>query len=93
MTRTTASRHFSLHPNGKFAYSNLELTRRVVAMSYDADAGKLTQLESYSTLPKGAKAVGSTAECLVHPSGKWVYISNRGHGSIAVLPLIKKRAY
>jgi 6-phosphogluconolactonase len=83
-------RHFSFHPSGKFAYSNLELTREVVAMSYDENAGTLKQLEVHSTLPLGAKAEGSTAECLVHPSGKWLYISNRGHNSIAVFAINQK---
>lgn len=80
-------RHFSFHPSGKFAYGNLELTREIVAMSYNADKGSLSKMQVLSTLPKGAKAEGSTAECLVHPSGKWVYVSNRGHNSIAVFAI------
>ena len=80
-------RHFSFHPSGKWAYTNLELTRQIVAMSYDSDKGVLKNIQMLSTLPKGAPAQGSTAECLVHPSGKWVYVSNRGHNSIAVFAI------
>ena len=80
-------RHFSFHPSGKWAYANLELTREIVAMSYDSNKGILKKLQVLSTLPKGAEASGSTAECLVHPSGKWVYVSNRGHNSIAVFAI------
>jgi len=80
-------RHFSFHPSGKFAYTNLELTRQIVAMSYDANNGILKKMQILPTLPPGAPASGSTAECLVHPSGKWVYVSNRGHNSIAVFKI------
>jgi 6-phosphogluconolactonase len=80
-------RHLSFHPSGKFAYGNLEMTRQIVAMSYDSDKGILKQKQVLSTLPKGAKAEGSTAECLVHPSGKWVYVSNRGHDSVAAFAI------
>lgn len=80
-------RHFSFHPSGKFAYANLELTRQIVAMSYDADKGFLKQLQVLPTVPKEANSKGSTAECLVHPSGKFVYVSNRGHNSIAVFSI------
>ena len=80
-------RHFSFHPNGKFAYSNLEMTREIVAMTYDSKAGTLKAIQTLSTLPKDAPAKGSTAECLVHPSGKWVYVSNRGHNSVAVFSI------
>ena len=80
-------RHFSFHPNGKFAFGNLEMTRQIVAMSYDSSKGMLKRKQVLSTLPKGAKAEGSTAECLVHPSGKWVYVSNRGHNSVAAFAI------
>ncbi|MCM8540295.1 MAG: lactonase family protein [Lentisphaeraceae bacterium] len=80
-------RHFSFHPSAKFAYTNLEMTRQIVAMSYDSEKGILKQQQVLSTLPKGAPATGSTAECLVHPSGKWVYVSNRGHNSIAAFSI------
>jgi 6-phosphogluconolactonase len=52
-------------------------------MTYDADKGVLKVVQSLSTLPEPVKG-NSTAECQVHPSGKWVYVSNRGHDSVAV---------
>ena len=76
-------RHFSLHPSGRFAYTNLELTAVVTAFSRDADTGALTPLQSLSTLPADFDGRKSTAECLVHPSGRFLYVSNRGHDSIA----------
>jgi 6-phosphogluconolactonase len=80
-------RHFSFHPSGKFAYGNLELTREIVAMSYHPKLGILKKIQILSTLPEGVEPIGSTAECLVHPTGKFVYVSNRGHNSIAVFKI------
>lgn len=78
-------RHFAFHPNGKFGYACNELTMAVTAFAYDAEKGALTALETVSTLPEGVENQGySTAEVQVHPSGKFVYVSNRGHHSIAL---------
>src|SRR5262249_7748111 len=78
-------RHFAFHPNGKLAFVCDEMTSAVTPFAYDASKGALKQLETVSTLPKDAEAKGnSTAEVQVHPSGKAVYVSNRGHNSIAV---------
>jgi 6-phosphogluconolactonase len=76
-------RHIAFHPNGHFAYVNNELDSTVTAMSYDAAQGALKSLQTLSTLPKQV-AGNSTAEVEVHPSGKFVYVSNRGHNSIAI---------
>lgn len=75
-------RHFAFHPNGKFTYVNNEMTSTVSAMSYDATKGALEVVQTISTLPKPHKG-NSTAEVVVHPTGKFVYVSNRGHNSIA----------
>jgi 6-phosphogluconolactonase len=79
-------RHFAFHPSGKFAYVCNEMTCTVTAFSYDADKGALTALETLSTLPAGVAVDPkfSTAETAVHPSGKFVYVSNRGHDTIAI---------
>lgn len=77
-------RHFFFHPNGKFAYVNNEMGLSVTGFSYDADKGALTSIETLSTLPPGTDTKGvSTAETQVHPNGKFVYVSNRGHNTIA----------
>jgi 6-phosphogluconolactonase len=77
-------RHFSFHPNGKNAFVINEIALTLTSFNYDADKGMLTEIETLSTLPKDAPKKGSTAEVVVHPSGKWVFGSNRGHNSIAV---------
>ncbi len=81
-------RHFSFHPGGKFAYANLEMSLEVATMSYDSETGALSLLETLSTVEEGTPSAGnSTAETLVHPSGKFVYVSNRGPNSIAAFAI------
>jgi 6-phosphogluconolactonase len=87
----TGPRHFSFHPSGKWAYTNLEMSLQVAALSHDAKTGALAVLEIELTVPEGTERKGnSTAECLVHPTGKWVYVSNRGHNSIAAFAIDQK---
>lgn len=77
-------RHFSLHPNGRFAYANNEMTAETSAFVRNPETGRLTLQQTISSLPEDFEGRRSTAECLVHPNGKFVYTSNRGHDSIAV---------
>ena len=76
-------RHFAFHPTGRYAYVINELSSTVTAFRYDAECGRLTPLQTISTLPDGFDERNSTAEVQVHPSGKYLYGSNRGHDSIA----------
>lgn len=80
-------RHLAFHPSGKFAYVINEISCTVTAFSYDAAKGELSELQSISTLPESSGAKNSTAEVVVHPSGKFLYGSNRGHDSIAVFAI------
>ncbi|MFG6412579.1 lactonase family protein [Roseateles sp. DC23W] len=81
-------RHLAFHPNGRFAYVALELTSRVQAYRVDAATGALQAFEAHSSLPEGASATGNTtAEILVHDNGRVLYVSNRGHDSIAVFAI------
>ncbi len=80
-------RHFSIHPSGDFAYTNQELTSVVTAFRRDPESGALTAVQELSTLPEDYDARNSTAECLVGPSGRFLYVSNRGHDSIAVFAI------
>jgi 6-phosphogluconolactonase len=82
-------RHFTFHPNGKYAYAINEISCTVTAFNYDAKKGVLKEIQTTSTLPKGVPVTSdlSTAEIVVHPSGKFLYGSNRGHNSIAVFSI------
>jgi 6-phosphogluconolactonase len=77
-------RHFAFHPSGKFAYVINELKNTITAFAYDSQRGALETIHSVPTLPEGFRGVNTTAEVQVHPSGKFVYGSNRGHDSIAI---------
>jgi len=77
-------RHFCFHPNGRFAFVVNELLSTVTAFRYDAENGALSEVQTIGTLPAGFDGRSTTAEILVHPSGKFLYVSNRGHDSIAI---------
>ncbi len=75
-------RHFDFHPTGDFGYVINELDSTVTAFRYDKAGGKLTELQAISTLPADFKETSYCADIHVHPSGKFLYGSNRGHNSI-----------
>jgi 6-phosphogluconolactonase len=76
-------RHVDFAPNNKFAYSVNELKSTVTAFTFDAAHGVLKPFQTISTLPKDFSGQNDTAEIHVHPNGKFLYASNRGHDSIA----------
>jgi 6-phosphogluconolactonase len=80
-------RHFAFHPDGRHAYVINEMQSTVSALAYEPDRGALRLLQTVSTLPEGFKGNTSTAEVVVHPSGKFLYGSNRGHNSIAIFAI------
>jgi 6-phosphogluconolactonase len=80
-------RHFAFHPSGKYAYVINEILCTVTAFKYDAGKGELTELQTISTLPGQVEEGFSTAEVVAHPSGKFLYGSNRGHNTIAVFSI------
>ena len=77
-------RHVVFHPNGRIAYLLNEMGNTIIRFGWDAKPGVLTQFETVSTLPADFKGTSTCAEILIHPSGKFVYATNRGHNSVAV---------
>ena len=69
---------------GRHAYAINELANTLTAYDYDVARGALTPRQSISTLPAGYADPTTTAEVRVHPNGRFIYGSNRGHDSIAV---------
>jgi 6-phosphogluconolactonase len=80
-------RHFAFHPSGKFAYVVSEMQSTVTAFAYGSAGGTLQALQTVTTLPADFKGHNDDAEIEVHPSGKFLYASNRGHDSIAVFAI------
>ncbi|MHC4167516.1 MAG: lactonase family protein [Planctomycetota bacterium] len=83
-------RHFAFAPNGKYAYVINELHCTVTAFAYEPTSGTLTEIQTVTTLPKEFRGSNSCAEVRVHPSGRFLYGSNRGHDSIAVYRISRR---
>lgn len=77
-------RHLSFHPNGKFAYVMTELSNEIIVLAYDGETGTFTELQYHSTLPEDFTDHSQGAAIHVSCDGRFVYVSNRGHNSIAV---------
>jgi len=77
-------RHFAFGAEGRYAYVINELDGTVTAFSYEPASGTLTEIQTITTLPDDFAGRSSCAEVRVHPGGKFLYGSNRGHDSIAV---------
>ncbi|HEX5169207.1 MAG TPA: lactonase family protein [Cyclobacteriaceae bacterium] len=83
-------RHLDFHPNGNVVYSAEELTSTVGVFSYDKATGGLTVMaDSIPSLPGDFKGKNTAADIHVHPNGKYLYMSNRGHNSIALYSIEK----
>ncbi len=80
-------RHLAFHPNRRYAYVIDELDSTVTAFRYDVRTGALQPFQTISTIPVDFKGRNAPAEVEVHPSGRFLYGSNRGHGSIAVFAI------
>ncbi len=82
-TTKTNPRHLVFSNDGKFCYDIDEKAMSVTAFQFDSKLGVLQQIQSISTLPAGFDGTaGSTAELILHPSGKFLYGSNRGPDNI-----------
>jgi len=77
-------RYLEFHPSGRFAYIVNELASTVTAYSA-ADGGEsLAPMRSLSTLPPGFSVASTGADLHISPRGDFLYVSNRGHDSIAI---------
>ncbi|MGN9169442.1 lactonase family protein [Paenibacillus polymyxa] len=78
-------RHLVFHPSGRYAFVANELNNTVAVFGYNERNGKLTLLQSLSTLPEGIIDVENTAaDIRITPCGRFLYVSNRGHDSIVL---------
>lgn len=79
-------RHLTFHPNGKHLFIINELNMTMTSAQWDATTGQIRLIHTEDTVPQVPSREGfSTAEVLVHPNGKFVYGSNRGHDSIVLM--------
>ena len=80
-------RHAVFYPNGKFVFAVSELSSTATSFAYGAKKGTLKEIGTASTLPPGFSGRNDVAETAVHPNGKFLYVSNRGNDSIAILSI------
>lgn len=77
-------RHMAFHPSGRLAFVANELDSTVTVFEVDEQKGTLLESQTVSALPEDFRDKSWCADIHVHPSGRVVYVSNRGHDSIAV---------
>ncbi len=82
VTPGTAPRHLAFHPSGKYLYANDE--SRPAVTVFKVDGGHLQEIQEVPAIPADFKERDATAEIQIDPKGRFVYVSNRGHDSIAV---------
>lgn len=76
-------RHLCFHPIKNVVYSSNEQGCSVIAYHFDPSPGTLTAFQTISTLPKDYEGQNTCAQIHMTPNGKFLYVSNRGHDSIA----------
>ena len=76
-------RHLTFGGSGKFVYVINEMKSSITVYSFDSGDGAMTPLQTISALPAKFAGISTSAEIVLHPSGKFLYASNRGDDSIA----------
>jgi 6-phosphogluconolactonase len=80
-------RHLVFRPDGRFAYAGNARHSTITAFAYDATSGGLTEIETVSTVPEYFDGANRAAEVGMHPSGKYLYVSNVGHNSVVLFTI------
>ncbi|MAP39976.1 MAG: hypothetical protein CL879_10225 [Dehalococcoidia bacterium] len=80
-------RHFAFHPDGTRAYVLNEIGNTVTAFNWDPESGSLEEFQTVTTLPADFLETSHTADLHIHPNGRFLYGSNRGHDSIAIFEI------
>lgn len=85
--RGAGPRHLAWSADGRFCYVINELDNTINVIAHDAVSDRFQSVQSISTLPKGYTAASACADLHLHPNGRFLYGSNRGHDSIAMLAI------
>lgn len=84
-------RHMDFHPNGRFVFLLNELGNTINSYQYDTEKGTLILIDTISSLPNYFTGENISADIHVHPNGKFLYASNRGHDSIIICGVNKQK--
>jgi 6-phosphogluconolactonase len=87
VTPGAGPRHIALDASARHLYTINEINSTVTMFDWNAATASGTLRQTVSTLPDDAKVESTTAEIEIHPSGRFLYGSNRGHDSIAVFAI------
>jgi len=77
-------RHFTFHPTGKFMFIIRELDSKINSFVYEEESGVFQDVQTVATVPEDYLGENYCADIQVHPNGKFLYGSNRGHDSIVI---------
>jgi 6-phosphogluconolactonase len=80
-------RHMAFRPDGRFAYVINELNSTVTTFGYMTSTGRLHEIATVSSLPPHFEGNNSGAELTVHPSGRFLYASNRGNDTVVLFAI------
>jgi 6-phosphogluconolactonase len=81
-------RHVLFRPDGRFAYVVNELSSTIAVLAYAEKTGTLEEVQAgVSTVPPYYDGPNAPAEIGIHPSGKFLYVSNRGHNSVVLFTI------
>ena len=86
-------RHLKFHPNGRWVYVINEIASTITGFNWNAGAGTLGEIQTTPTVPADFTGANTAAEIVVHPNGKFLYASNRGHDSLAVFAVDQKTGW
>lgn len=78
-------RHLAFHPNGRWVFVLNEMAATITVFRWNGVLGTLADVGTVATLPKDFSGADTAAEIVVHPEGRFLFASNRGHDSVAVL--------
>jgi 6-phosphogluconolactonase len=87
MKAGTGPRHLVFRPDGRYAYVVGSKKSSVTTFAFDGKTGGLREQQTVSSLPESFEGQSSAAEVAVHPSGKFLYVSNRGHNSVVLFAI------
>lgn len=87
LTPGAGPRHMVFHPGQNFAYVITELSNKIYAFKHNAETGALSEIGNYSSLPNDFEGTSYCADIHIHPNGKFLYGSNRGHNSIVIFSI------
>ena len=90
VTPGAGPRHLAFSPSGKFVYLTEELSSKISVFKRNKKTGALELIQHVSSLPGDFNGINALADIHVHPSGKFLYASNRGHNSIVIFAVDKK---